>query len=287
MKNLDLDESWGYSDMGSDKNLDKSHNYSEEDFMVCYGNISNNYEDTWKSGLELHDDEHKIFSPGSSGDVHSQYQVYAIIDDTSEEFDANNNPIINPENVTRGANHMAEGDTKETVAARVRVQLTIAEWDSIKAAITTRAAILVNARREVLLGYHYSLHRQSHLENEKSKIRKSRESVSATSKPFQAQQASHTNSAMHHRHGSRVDNLRHAERRSLSRNLDSSFLSVNERGNIPKTPEAAVVAVQDYLFTTQPTPGDEGMTPRVLDIGMPATTQEQDGHSKPNKPKTN
>jgi hypothetical protein len=40
-------------------------------------------------------------------------------------------------------------------------------------------------------------------------------------------------------------------------NLDLSFLSVDERGNIiPKTPEAALVAAQAYLFTTQPTPGD-------------------------------
>jgi hypothetical protein len=31
---------------------------------------------------------------------------------------------------------------------------------------------------------------------------------------------------------------------------------------------------------------DEGMTPRVLDIGLPATAQEQDEHSKPKKPKT-
>jgi hypothetical protein len=43
----------------------------------------------------------------------------------------------------------------------------------------------------------------------------------------------------------------------LARNLESSFLSVDERGNIiPKTPEAALVVVQAYLFTTQPTPGD-------------------------------
>jgi hypothetical protein len=36
-----------------------------------------------------------------------------------------------------------------------------------------------------------------------------------------------------------------------------------------------------------PTRGDEGMTPRVLDIGLPAAAQEQDGQSKPKKPKTN
>jgi hypothetical protein len=40
-------------------------------------------------------------------------------------------------------------------------------------------------------------------------------------------------------------------------NLDLSFLSVDKRGNIiPKTPEAALVAAQAYLFTSQPTPGD-------------------------------
>jgi hypothetical protein len=34
--------------------------------------------------------------------------------------------------------------------------------------------------------------------------------------------------------------------------------------------------------------GDEvGMTPRVLDIGLPAAAQKQDGHSKPKKSKTN
>jgi hypothetical protein len=53
---------------------------------------------------------------------------------------------------------MAKGDTKETMAARIKVQLTTAEWDTIKATINTGADIPVNARREVLLGYHYALH---------------------------------------------------------------------------------------------------------------------------------
>jgi hypothetical protein len=69
-----------------------------------------------------------------------------------------------------------------------------------------------------------------------------------------------------------VDNLKHNDRRNLVRNLDSSFLSVDERGNImPKTPEAAVVAAQAYLLTTQPTPGGphEGMHRAALQgLGM-------------------
>jgi hypothetical protein len=41
------------------------------------------------------------------------------------------------------------------------------------------------------------------------------------------------------------------------KNLDSSFLSVDEQGNIiQKTPEAALVAAQAYLYTTRPNPGD-------------------------------
>jgi hypothetical protein len=97
------------------------------------------------------------------------------------------------------------------------------------------------------------------LEKERSKIRKKRESVSATSKAMHEvrSKASHTNNKRHNRHGSRVDNLEHSDRRNLSRNLDSSFLSVDEQGNImPKTPEEALVAAQAYLYTTQPNPGD-------------------------------
>jgi hypothetical protein len=70
MEYLDLEESLGYSDMCSDKNLNQSNNYSEEDFMVYHNNVSNNFEDTWKTGLELYDDEQTIFPSGSNEDVH-------------------------------------------------------------------------------------------------------------------------------------------------------------------------------------------------------------------------
>jgi hypothetical protein len=54
---------------------------------------------------------------------------------------------------------------------------------------------------------------------------------------------------------SRISSIQIEE--NLSRNLNSSFLLVNEQGNImPKTPEAAVVAAQAYLYTTQPNSGD-------------------------------
>jgi hypothetical protein len=101
--------------------------------------------------LELYDDEHTFFSSSSSS-VNHQYQVFAIIYDNSEEFDDNDNPVINPANVTRGANHMVEGDIADSVANKAKTRLTVIEWETIKAPVNNGAAI---ARREVLLGYHY------------------------------------------------------------------------------------------------------------------------------------
>jgi hypothetical protein len=70
--------------------------------------------------LELHEDDQTIFSSFSSK-INHQHQVFAIIGDNSEEFDDNNNPVLNPANVTRGANHLAEGDTADSLATRAKV----------------------------------------------------------------------------------------------------------------------------------------------------------------------
>jgi hypothetical protein len=102
--------------------------------------------------------------------------VFAIIGDNSEEFDDNNNPVLHLANITRGANHLAEGDTADSLATRVKVRLSADEWNIIKATINNGAAILVDASKDVLSGYHYALHRQARqLAKERSKISKRRE----------------------------------------------------------------------------------------------------------------
>jgi hypothetical protein len=110
--------------------------------------------------LELHEDEQTIFSSFSSK-FDNQYQILAIIGDNSEEFDDNNNPILNPTNVTIGANHLAEGDTTDSLSTRVKIRLSTDEGNTIKAAIEHGTTIPVDASKEVLQGYHYALHRQS------------------------------------------------------------------------------------------------------------------------------
>jgi hypothetical protein len=100
----------------------------------------------------------------------------------------------------------------------------------------------------MLFGYHYALRQQSKLlAKERIEVQKRKDSAIAASDAARRahSDASYTNAKRHRRHGSRYENLEYSDRQSLSKNLDSSFLSVDEQGNIiPKTPEAALVAAQ-------------------------------------------
>jgi hypothetical protein len=230
-----------------------------EDLMICHDDTSDKSTDTWKTGLELHEDDSSIFSSFNSK-LDNRYQVLAIIGDNSEELDKNNNPVLNPANVNRGANYLAEGETTDSLATREKVRLSVDEWRIIKIAVEHGTSIPTNARKNMLLGYHYALRQQSkQLAKERIEIKKRRDSAIAASEAYHKARsnASYTNSRRHHRHGSRFENLEYSEKQSLSKNLDLSFLSVDEQGNItPKTPEAALVAAQAYLHTMQPNPGD-------------------------------
>jgi hypothetical protein len=72
-----------------------------EDLMISHDDASDKSTDTWKTGLELHEDENSIFS-SFDNKFDNRYQVLAITEDNSEEFDENNNPVLNPANINRG-----------------------------------------------------------------------------------------------------------------------------------------------------------------------------------------
>jgi hypothetical protein len=86
----ELDETMDNLDLGD----------QSEDFIIYYDDTSDKSTDTWKTGLELHEDNHTTFSSCSSK-FDNQYQVLAIVGDNSEEFDDNNNPVLNPANISR------------------------------------------------------------------------------------------------------------------------------------------------------------------------------------------
>jgi hypothetical protein len=91
-----------------------------KDFMICYDDTSDKSTDTWKIGLELHEDKETILS-NSSSKFDNRYQVLAIVGDNSKELNDNNNPVLNPANINRGANDLAEGDTAESLANRDKI----------------------------------------------------------------------------------------------------------------------------------------------------------------------
>jgi hypothetical protein len=145
-----------------------------EDFMICYDDASDKSTDTWKTGLELHEDDETILS-SSNSKFDNRYQVLAIIGDNSEELDDNNNLVLNPADINRGANHLAEGDTVESLASREKIRLSVEEWNTIKAAVEHGVPIPTDANKNMLLGYHYALWQQSNqLARERSEIQKTK-----------------------------------------------------------------------------------------------------------------
>jgi hypothetical protein len=167
--------------------------------------------------------------------------------------------VLNPANINKGANHLAEGETTDFLTTREKVRLSVEEWRIIKTAVEHGTPIPTNSSKNMLLGYHYALRQQAkQLAKERIEIQKRKDSAIAASDAARRARsdASYTNKR-HRRHGSRFENLEYSERQSISKNLDSSFLLVDEQGNIiPKTPEAALVAAQAYLHTTRPNLGD-------------------------------
>jgi hypothetical protein len=154
-------------------------------------------------------------------------------------------------------------------------------------------------QQKYALGYHYALRQQAkQLAKERIEIQKRKDSAIAASDAARRARsdASYTNKR-NHRHGSRYENLEYSERRSISKNLDSSFLSVDEQGNIiPKTPKAALVAAQAYLHTIRPNPGDprEHMHRAALNglkmVGNKLSAKEEEayrnkGNHKPRSPR--
>jgi hypothetical protein len=57
-----------------------------KDLMICHDDTSDKSTDTWKTGLELSEDENSIFS-SSNSKLDNRYQVLAITGDNSEELD--------------------------------------------------------------------------------------------------------------------------------------------------------------------------------------------------------
>jgi hypothetical protein len=131
-----------------------------KDLMIYHDDISDQSTDTWKTGLELSEEDNSIFS-SYNDKLNNRCQVLAITEDNSEELDDNNNPVLNLVNINIGANHLAEGETTDSLIIREKVRLSVDEWKIIKIAEEQGALIPTNSSKNMLLGYHYVLRQQA------------------------------------------------------------------------------------------------------------------------------
>jgi hypothetical protein len=85
--------------------------------------------------------------------------------------------VLNPANIDRGANHLAEGQTAESLTTREKIRLSADEWRVIRAAVENGTPIPSNFSKDMLLGYHYALRQQAkQLAKEKIEIQQRKES---------------------------------------------------------------------------------------------------------------
>jgi hypothetical protein len=142
LENLNLGESSGYSDKVSDKNFD---NYIVKDFTTRSGGVSDNSENMWRPGGK------------HSGSIHI---LCVIISEAAEDDDGGKNPVINSHNVNQGTNHRKE---------REKVYVSAREWRMIKSAVNHGTTKPVDSRREVLMGYQYTLHQHKKTDTTRKK----------------------------------------------------------------------------------------------------------------------
>jgi hypothetical protein len=139
-----------------------------------------------------------------------------------------------------------------------KVHVLTGEWRMIMTAVNHRTDVPANLRREVLMGYQYTLHqRRKKLREERDMFMRSQGDDSMSSKEHWDEYSDASESSME-RHKDPKHN-----RRTTTRVVEESYTrspSANqpkeEKEFVEEIPEAALIAAQAYLLTTQPKIGD-------------------------------
>jgi hypothetical protein len=139
-----------------------------------------------------------------------------------------------------------------------KVHVSAGEWRMIMSAINLGTDVPADSRREVLMGYQYALHRRrKKLREEKDMFMRSQDINITSSGGYWDEYSDASESSIE-----RCRGLKHS-RRTTARTREESHTksegahpSDEEEDFVQETPEAALVAAQTYVLTTQPKPGD-------------------------------
>jgi hypothetical protein len=194
-------------------------------------------------------DSQRDLATGSSGVSRSIHQLCVIITKAAEENGHADNAEVDAQVDKSRSNGKKEKE---------KIHVSKGEWRIIMSAINHGTEVPINSRREVLMGYQYALHQhRKKLREEKDEFGRRQENNSVSSGAYwdEYSDASESSRERHRdpKHSRRTTTWAREESRIKS---VSEHSSDNEEDFVQETPEAALVAAQAYLLTTQPEPGD-------------------------------
>jgi hypothetical protein len=194
-------------------------------------------------------DSQRDFATGSSGVSRSIHQLCVIITKAAEE----NNHAGNKE-VDMQVDKPRSNGKKE----KEKIHVSTGEWIIIMSTINHGTEVPADSRREVPMGYQYALHqRRKKLREEKDMFMRSQDNNSVSSGGYWDEYSDASESSIERRR-----DPKHSRRTTTRKREESHTKSISahpsdeEEDFVQETPEAALVAAQAYLLTTQPKPGD-------------------------------
>jgi hypothetical protein len=192
-------------------------------------------------------DNTRDFAAGSSGVSKRVHQLCVIITEAEEE---NNNE--ESKGVDRQVDKIKEHSKKE----KEKVHVSAGEWRIIMSAINHGTEVPEGSRREVLMGYQYTLHQhKKKLREERDMFFQDNNSVSREEYWDDYSEDSECSREMRGdpKHNRETTAQSREERYSKS---ITPQLEEEEEDFVQETLEAALIAAQAYLLTTRPEPGD-------------------------------
>jgi hypothetical protein len=194
-------------------------------------------------------DSSRDFASGSNGVSRSIHQLCVIITEAAEE----NNHADNEE-VDMQVKKLRSNGKKE----KEKVHVSTGEWRMIMSAINHRTDVPADSRREVLMGYQYALHQcRRKMREEEDMFMRSQDNNSASIGGCWDEYSNASESNIERRRDPKHSRRATAQTREESyMKNESAYPSDEEEDFVQETPEAALVAAQAYLLTTQPKPGD-------------------------------
>jgi hypothetical protein len=222
--------------------------------LAATENLQEKFEESDEIGqktiVEAAVDKPGDFASRNSGVSRSIHQLCVIITEAAEE---ENNHAGNKE-VDMQVDKIRSSGKKE----KEKVHISVGDWRMIMTAINHGTDVPADSRKEVLMGYQYALYqRRKKLRQERDMIMRSPDYNSTPSEGYWSEYSNSSESSME-----RHRDPKHS-RRTTARIVEESYMkspSANqpeeEEEFMQETPEAALIAAQAYLLTTQPKPRD-------------------------------